>query len=81
MTWEPLVLSLVSGLVGWGIRHFGIIAPANAAPQSRPAAGGTSPPAPAQADWRAELRQLIAEEIQRGLAALASGGAVPPKGA
>lgn len=65
-----ILISVGSAVAGWFLRHWGIVGGNAGAPQSRPAPGGAVPPAPVSTDLRSELRALVAEEIQRGLAAL-----------
>lgn len=70
MTIETLLLPLLSGAIGWALRHYGIIAPTVPSPQSRQGAGGTVPPGPAQADVSALIRQLVQVEMEKAVAAL-----------
>lgn len=70
MTIESLLIPLLSAAIGWTLRHYGVIAPAPQAPQTRPAAGGTVSPVPAQGDIREFLRMVVQEEMQKGLAYL-----------
>lgn len=72
MTIETLLLPLLSGAIGWALRHYGVLAPAVQAPQSRPAAGGTVPLGPAQADLPSMIASVVGVEIKKGIAYLES---------
>lgn len=69
---ESLLVPLLSAAIGWAIRHFGILAPAGAAPQSRPQSGGTVSPSGAQADLPSLIQSLVSQEVQKGVAYLES---------
>ena len=70
MTIESLLIPILSAVIGWTLRHYGVIAPSAQAPQTRPAAGGTVSSAPAQGDFREFLRAVVREEIEKGIAYL-----------
>lgn len=75
-----LVISIVSAAAGWTLRHYGIFAPGNAAPQSSPARGTMVVPPPVEATWREELRGLLRAEITAALQSFRSDFASPAKG-
>lgn len=70
MTIETLLLPLLSGVIGWALRHYGIVDPTAQTPQSRPGAGGTSPSGPVQADVSTAIRELVRVEMEKAVAAL-----------
>lgn len=72
MTIETLLLPLLSGAIGWALRHYGVVAPAVQTPQSRQGAGGTVPPGPAQADLPSMIQSVVEVEVKKGIAYLIS---------
>lgn len=70
MTIETLLLPLLSGVIGWALRHYGIIDPTTPTPQSRPAGAGTLPAQPAQANVSTEIQALVKYEMEKAVAAL-----------
>lgn len=83
MTWEAFLIPALSAMGGWLLRHYGFGAPTPSVPQQVPASGGAVPPPPATADWRTELRTIIADVLEEMLPAPTPPATVPlkPKGA
>lgn len=72
MTWEGLLIPILSAAGGWALRHFEVLMYPSGTPQSRPAAGGTVSPPPVSATLSDEIKSLIVAEVEKGLTALAT---------
>lgn len=70
MTIETLLLPLLSGAIGWALRHYGIVDPTAQTPQSRQGAGGAVLPGPAQASLSTEIQAFVKAEVEKAVAGL-----------
>ena len=72
MTGMEILFALGSAAAGWALRHWGILAPSQGAPQPSRVGPATGPVLPGEADLKGLLRSLIAEEVQKGVVYLES---------
>lgn len=70
MTLETILLPLISAILGWAARHYGIVAPSSTAPQTHPAGGGAVSPPPVMARLEPLIQSVVSAEVQKGIAYL-----------
>lgn len=69
---EALLVPLLSAVIGWSLRHFGIIAPAEASPQTRTQTGGVVPPAGIPSGLPSMIQAVVGQEVKKVIAYLES---------
>lgn len=68
MTFETLTPALLSLIIGWTARHYGLLAPASPSPQTASGQGGTVPPGPVSATIVSEIDRIVNLAIEKAVA-------------
>jgi hypothetical protein len=61
------MVPLLSAAIGWCLRHFNVIAPADSTPQTRPQGGGVVSPPAVPADLPSMIGSIVSEEVRKGV--------------
>lgn len=70
MTFEQLLIPVLMAVGGWFARHYGLLAPTDATPQTAQGARGTSPLGPVPSDLPSMIESIVDAAVKRGIARL-----------